>query len=98
MVPSASVEPDPSKFAVRSETEKVKLATGGAAIAGVTRSAARKSRKEVRNIIDLVFIWSFSGGLCRVARMPREDTFEHAVSGFFAMARHGFITDILRAF
>jgi hypothetical protein len=56
MKPSGSDDEEASKSTVRPEAVNVKLAEGGSAIAGVTRSAAIKSRKEVRNIIALVFI------------------------------------------
>ena len=71
---------------------------GSFAKAGSTGNVARRQRKSAENIKILVFIWSLSGSLYRVARMPREDTFEHAGSGFFAMARHGFFSNIVRGF
>jgi hypothetical protein len=44
------------KLAVRSETEKVKLATGGSAKAGLTGNVAREQKKSAKNITILVFI------------------------------------------
>jgi hypothetical protein len=60
MVPS-SVEVE-VKLAVRPEVEKIKLATGGAAKAGLTGNVARRQRKEAKNKKIFVFIQALHDG------------------------------------